>query len=27
MPDIGVYRFSTDMTHDYMAWREAFNLR
>lgn len=27
MPDIGVYRFSTDLTHDYMAWREAFNLR
>ena len=27
MPDIGVYRFSTDLTHDYLAWREAFNLR
>jgi hypothetical protein len=27
MPDIGVYRFSTDLVHDYLAWREAFNLR
>jgi len=24
--DIGVYRFSTDLCHDYLAWREAFNL-
>ena len=26
-PDIGVYSFDTDLCHDYLAWREAFNLK
>lgn len=27
VPDIGVYSFDTDLCHDYLAWREAFNLQ
>jgi hypothetical protein len=26
-PDIGVYSFDTDLCRDYLAWREAFNLK